>query len=259
MAIRIPRCLATTHSDAVTGPEIAAIVALAFGASVVQSATGLGFGLLIIPPLIFVVGVKDAVVVSNVLSTSLSSLLLARIYRSVAWRTVVVLVLAAAAGMPVGLAVLILAEPRLLQVGIALGVIVFTVLLAWGVRMPVQGESGVVTAGLISGVLRTSTSMGGPPVIILLQSRGLASGAFRATITAFFVAGGVLSVALFTAGGRIDREVLGEIGVALPAVFAGLVAGSAVYRRTNEAVFRRIVLAILLVSALIALAGAALG
>jgi uncharacterized membrane protein YfcA len=242
----------------VTGPEIAAIAALAFGASVVQSATGLGFGLLIIPPLVLVIGVKDAVVVSNVLATCLSGLLLTRVHGAVAWRTAGTLFVAACAGMPLGLAVLILAEPRALQVVIALGVIAFTVLLVRGVRLPLDGRRGEAVAGLASGILRTSTSMGGPPVIILLQSRRMESNTFRSTMTAFFVASGVLSVAMFGASGRIDGRIAAEAGVALPAVVAGLFTGAALYRRTNEQVFRRAVLAVLFISATIALAGAVL-
>lgn len=242
-----------------SGAEVTAIVALAFGASVVQATTGLGFGLLIIPPLVLVIGVKDAVVVSNILSTALSSLLLVRIHDGVAWGTVARLFVCACAGMPVGLAVLIVADPQLLQVVIATGVIVFTVLLARGVRLSAHGKTSEAVAGALSGVLRTSTSMGGPPVIILLQGRGMESGRFRSTMTAFFVAGGLVSVALFAAGGRIDRGIVAEAAVALPAIALGLVTGAAIYRRTNEAVFRRAVLAVLFVSAAVALAGALLG
>jgi uncharacterized membrane protein YfcA len=243
---------------AVTGPEIAAIAALAFGASVVQSATGLGFGLLIIPPLVLVIGVKDAVVVSNILSTALSTLLLTRVHGAVAWRTAGTLFAAACLGMPLGLAVLVFADPRTLQVVIAIGVILFTLLLARGVRLPLEGRPGEAVAGLASGVLRTSTSMGGPPVIILLQGRRMESNRFRSTMTAFFVATGVLSVAMFLAAGRIDGQVAAEAGVALPSVIGGMFAGAAIFRRTNERVFRRAVLAVLFVSATIALAGALL-
>ena len=242
-----------------TGWEAVAIVSLVFAASAVQAATGLGFGLLIIPPLVLVTGVKDAVVISNVLSTALSSLLLFQVHGSVAWPTVMRIFLASCVGMPIGLAVLILADPRVLQVVVAVAVIVFTVLLARGVRLTAAGWHGDAMTGLASGVLRTSTSMSGPPVIIALQGRGMESAVFRGTITAFFVASGVVSVGLLAASGRFHASVLLQVAVALPAVVIGLVVGAALYRRANEQLFRRAVLAILFVSAAVALLAAAVG
>ena len=242
-----------------TGAEAVAIFGLVFAASAVQAATGLGFGLLIIPPLVLIIGVKDAVVVSNVLSTVLSSLLLIRIHSSVEWPTASRLFLAACAGMPLGLVVLIVADPRVLQIVIAAAVILFTVLLARGVRVRASGWAGDMATGVLSGVLRTSTSMSGPPVVIALQGRGMDSALFRGTITAFFVASGVVGVGLLAAGGRFNSDVLMDLALGLPAVVAGLFAGAALYRRSNEEVFRRAVLAILFVSAAVALLAALLG
>jgi uncharacterized membrane protein YfcA len=177
----------------------------------------------------------------------------------VEWRLAGVLFVAACAGMPLGLLVLIAADPDYLQVVIAAAVIVFTVALVRGVRLPPTGLVTDVATGLFSGVLRTSTSMSGPPVALLFQGRGMERERFRPTITAFFVATGVVSIVLFLAGGRIDAKVALEFGVALPAVLAGLVAGALLYRRVSEGAFRNAVLAILLVSAVIALVAVFVG
>jgi uncharacterized membrane protein YfcA len=233
--------------------EAAAILTLVFAASAVQTATGLGFGLLIVPPLVLVIGVKDAVVVSNVLSTVVSSLLLVAIHGSVSWPTASRLFIAACVGMPFGLLVLIVADARVLQIVVAAGVILFTLLLARGVRIRAPGWQGDAATGLVSGVLRTSTSMSGPPVIIVLQGRGTEAAIFRGTITAYFVASGVVGIGLLAAGGRFNADVLWDVAIGVPAVLAGLAAGSVLYRRFDETLFRRAVLAILLVSATVAL------
>jgi uncharacterized membrane protein YfcA len=243
----------------VSPAEAAAIVTLAFAASTVQAATGLGFGLLIIPPLVLVIGVKDAVVVSNVLSTALSTMLLGSVHGGVNWRLASVLFVAACAGMPFGLLVLIASNPDYLQAAIAGGVIVFTIALARGVRLPPRGIATDVATGLFSGVLRTSTSMSGPPVALLMQGRGMEREGFRATITAFFVATGLVSIAVFLASGRIDAEAAAQMGIALPAVVAGLGVGALLYRQVGEGVFRQAVLAVLLVSAGIALVAVFVG
>lgn len=230
-----------------------AVFLLAAGAAVVQSLTGLGFGLIIVPPLVLVLGAKDAVVVSNVLGTVLSGAMLLRIHAGVEWRMGIVLLVGAVAGMPLGLAVLILIDPDLLQVLIACTVIVFTVLLARGMQIHSAGAFGDAVSGILSGILRMSTSMSGPPVVIYLQGRGLTSDRFRATLAAFFAASGIISIGLFLAGGQLDRAVALDALPALPALALGLAVGGALYTRVDEHRFRLLVRTVLIASALLAI------
>lgn len=229
------------------------IFLLAAGASLVQALTGLGFGLMIVPPLILVVGVKDAVVVSNLLGMLLSAGLLLRTHEHVEWRTGLTLLVGAVLGMPLGLAVLIWANPDVLQLVIAVAVIVFTVLLSRGLRIHGGGLAGDGLTGVLSGVLRMSTSMSGPPVVIYLQGKGLGSIPFRATISAFFALSGVVGAALFLVGGQITGDVLREVAVALPALTVGFAGGQVLYARIDEARFRKLVLAVLFTSAALAI------
>lgn len=236
-----------------------AIFLLAAGAASVQSLTGIGFGLTIVPPLIFIVGAKDAVVVSNMLGVVLSMGLLTRIHGAVNWRMASTLFTAALAGMPLGLWVLLAVDAKALQVVIACTVILFTLMLARGLRLHVAGPAGDAFVGLLSGLLRTSTSMSGPPVIIYMQGRQMDSANFRSTVTAFFVMSGLVGIGLFALSGRIDRDVLTAAGAGLPAVALGLVVGQLLYERVDEGRFRLAVQVILVGSAIVALAGALIG
>jgi len=230
-----------------------AIFLLAAGAAVVQSLTGLGFGLIIVPPLVMVLGAKDAVVVSNVLGTVLSGVMLTRIHAGVEWRMSLVLLASAVAGMPIGLAILILIDPGLLQVLIASTVIFFTILLTRGMQIHSAGLLGDAVSGVLSGILRMSTSMSGPPVVIYLQGRGLTSDRFRATLAAFFVASGCISIVLFLASGQFSRKIGLELLPGLPALFFGLAVGGALYSRIDELRFRRLVRTVLFASAALAI------
>ena len=233
--------------------EALAIFLLSAGASVVQSLTGLGFGLMIVPPLVMLVGAKDAVVVSNILGTLLSGALLVRSRGHVEWRMGAILFASTVAGMPLGLLVLIWINPTLLQVVIAVMVIVFTFLLARGMRIHSAGLAGDILTGVASGVLRMSTSMSGPPVVIYLQGRGIASERFRGTLAAFFFASGLVGILMFAAGGRFTHRVDVEIAAGVPALAAGFVGGSALYRVVDEGLFRRAVFAVLFTSSCLAI------
>lgn len=251
--IAVARRAPGRYNRCVTLAEAVAIFVLSAGASLVQSLTGLGFGLMIVPPLVMVVGAKDAVVVSNVLGAVLSAVLLLRSHGHVEWRTGATLFASTLVGMPVGLLVLVWIDPGLLQVVIALTVIVFTVLLARGMRLHAAGLLGDIVTGFTSGILRMSTSMSGPPVVIYLQGRGISSERFRATLAAFFTAGGLVGAILFAAAGRIDADTGRQIGAGLPALAAGVFTGNALYRRIDEGLFRRAVFAVLFSSSALAI------
>ncbi|MGK2964072.1 MAG: sulfite exporter TauE/SafE family protein [Tepidiformaceae bacterium] len=238
--------------------EIIAVVVVAGAAALAQSLTGFGFGLLIVPPLVMLLGAKEAVLVSNVLSTCLVVVLVGQLRRDVDWRTWGTLMGWSLIGMPAGLLILARVDPAVLQVIIAVNVIVFTVLWSRGMRI---GRTGFVSdsiAGILSGVLRTSTSMSGPPIVIYLQGQGRSPAVFRATLSAVFLAGGLLAMGTFGAAGQFTRETWVAAAVGLPAVLAGMVAGSRLYARVDEARFRRLIEGLLFVSAALAIVSALL-
>lgn len=233
---------------------MAAIALLAGGAAFAQSVTGFGFSLLVVPPLVLLLGAKEAVLVANVLSTALVVLLTIRLRHDVEWRTWLMLTIGSIAGMPLGLLVLVYVDADILQIAIALNVIVFTVLLMRRWQVHAAGRGSDAATGLVSGILRTSTSMSGPPVVIYLQGRTMAPQPFRATISAFFLASGLIAMVAFALTGRYSAETWEASAAGLPSVFAGMVAGNALYRRVNEARFRHLVIVLLFASAGIALA-----
>lgn len=237
--------------------EVAAILLLAGFAALTQSLTGFGFGLLIVPPLVLMLGPQDAVILSNVLATGLAGLMLLRLYRDVEWRIGSLLLVCSIAGMPIGLVVLLGLDARVLQAVIAVSVIAFTLVLLRGVRVGSRPTLvGTILSGFVAGVLRTSTSMSGPPVVLYLQGAGMDSATFRATISAFFFGSGLLAVMVFAFEGSLDAD-LGLAGIiAVPAVLAGLELGGRLYPRVSEELFRRLVFVVLIGSALVALVGA---
>jgi uncharacterized membrane protein YfcA len=171
------------------------------------------------------------------------------------WRLGTTLFLAATVGMPVGLLVLVFIPRDALQILIAVTVIVSVVPIWRGWRLKMPGRASDIGIGLVSGVLNTSTSMSGPPVVLYLQGRGFDRGMFRATLTAYFLASGLVAVALFVVGRQFDREVAGLSLIAIPFLVGGFILGHAMFHRLDEERFRKVVIAVLLLSALLALVG----
>ena len=97
---------------------------------------------------------------------------------------------------------------------IAVTVLVATTLIWRGIHLRAQNRALDLAAGFVSGVLNTSTSMSGPPLVLYLQNRGMTPGQFRATLNAFFLASGAIATFLFVIGDRIGSSELGAAGAA---------------------------------------------
>jgi hypothetical protein len=90
----------------------------------------------------------------------------------------------------------------------------------------------LVTAGVISGVTGTATSIGGPPVALLYQ--GEAGPRVRATLSAFFSAGNSLALAALGVSGHLPgRDILA--GLVFTACAAAGFAAAAGLRRFLDA------------------------
>lgn len=236
-------------------PLALAIVVLAAVAAFIQALSGFGFALFIVPFLAILIGPRDTVLLANLLSTFSGAVQATHLRHSAERRMAGVLMLGSCIGMPIGLAVLLLVDPDVLSLLIAGMVILFTVLLMRGLAMHSAGRIGDFAAGITSGVLNTSTSMSGPPVVLYLQGRGMAPLQFRATIAAFFFVTSSIGVALLLIAGGGKPYVFGAFALCVPAVFAGQRAGNLLFKRVDVVAFRRLVYGILLVSGLVAIVG----
>ena len=235
---------------------VAAILVLAAVAAFIQALSGFGFSLFIVPPLAVILGPQDTVVLANLLGFVGNSLQFVRLRKLVDREQATTLAVGSFIGMPVGLAVLLLVDPVALQFAIAIAVILFTLALMRGLELHGGGTAGDVAVGFTSGVLNTSTSMSGPPVIIYLHGKRLPPQTFRATINAFFLSTGVVALVLLAGAGTIRWELIALVAASFPAMEVGRFAGNHMFDRVNEVLFRRLVYVILLLSATIALGNA---
>lgn len=84
---------------------------------------------------------------------------------------------------------------------------------------PAPVRPNLVVAGATSGLFGTATSIGGPPMALVWQSKQ--GPGYRGTISGFFLVGSLLSVAALAATGSIDRHTLTAVGLLLPAPVLG--------------------------------------
>ncbi|HSD48666.1 MAG TPA: sulfite exporter TauE/SafE family protein [Actinomycetota bacterium] len=224
-------------------------------ASAAQAVSGFGFALIGTPLVAVLVGPKPAVVGLTMIGMILVAQLSLRGRGHVDRPTVLVVTVAAIAGMPLGLLVLTRADDRVLTTAIAIAVIAFSLLLWRGVRLPAGGGADAA-AGFTAGVLATSTGTSGPPVVIALSAKDLRPAVFRATISTIFLIQGSAALVAFALGGQITSGAVAVALAGLPGVIVGSIVGERGFRRLDAPTFRRVVLAMLFSSGVVALVGA---
>ena len=229
---------------------VTVVVLVALLASVAQSVTAFGFALISVPSMVFVLDVQDVVVVVSILALATEVLLAFRIWADVRWRTVGGLLMGSWIGMPVGLFVLVRAPEEALRLMVGVVAVVLASAIAAGIRITARGTATEVAVGGAAGLLGTSTGMSGPPVVAYLVGRGDEKDEFRAVITMYFLIGSVTAVALFFAVGVVTKDALLLALAGLPAVYAGSVLGNWLTSRIDAILFRRMVIALLLATAL---------
>lgn len=241
-----------------TAETVASGIAIAFLAAACQSVTGFGFALVMTPLLTMTWDVKAAVATSILLGTLVLFPLLTEVRGHVSLPRVSVLFAGFVLGVPPGVFLLERLDGDTLQVIVATTVIVTGLLLYRSPSFNSGGDSVLLrlTAGALSGALGSSTSLGGPPIVLYLLGREREIRAFRATLLAFFLPASGLTLAAFAVVGQVTRDVLVLSAAALPAMALGLAFGAWLRRRLDPERFRAVVVAVLVLSSLAVLVSA---
>jgi uncharacterized protein len=237
--------------------SLLALVAAVAVAAAVQTISGFGFALVAAPALVALTDPLTAVSVLAMLGVLVSVVTLAAGRRrpAIERREVVTLVAWAAPGLPLG-AWLVTALPED-AIRVAVGVLVLAAL-ALRARTSTDDSPSPrwsrPAAGLSAGALTTSTALNGPPLVLHLTGRRLPPTAVRDTLAALFV---VLGLAGAAALALVSGLRLPDGAAALlPATIAGGLVGHRVHDRMSDRARARTVTAVLVVSALTAIASA---
>jgi uncharacterized protein len=110
-------------------------------------------------------------------------------------------------------------------------------------------------AGLASGVLTTSISISGPPLVLWLEAQALRPAEFRATLAALFLALNVLGGAILLGiegSGAVD---LGEVAPLLGLVLVGYALGALAFRRLDQRRFATVVIVLVICTGVASIAG----
>jgi uncharacterized protein len=228
-----------------------------FIAAIVRGFSGFGFSLLAITSLSLLFAPRDIVPSIFMLEIAASIHLLPSIWKEVHWRSLIPLTLGCLVATPLGVYLLAHVPVRPMQIALALFVLVATALLWRGFTLKTMpGNVASTAAGAAAGLANGAFGIGGPPVVLFYFSSPAGHVAGRASLIMFFLLTDVIGLANQSVHGLVTWDALTRATIFLPALIAGVWLGQKQFVKVDQAVFRKGVLLILALLALIILAKA---
>jgi uncharacterized membrane protein YfcA len=234
-----------SESTLVTTAQLIVVGSAVFVASMMQIVAGFGFALLGVPLMTLAIEPKIAVVVSALTGVFVTTWQAVRSRADIDRVLVRRLTIAAYVGMPFGLLVFLTVNDNVLRLLLGIAVLIAVVMLALRVNLHHAGPRLDYAAGFVSGVLNTSLSTNGPPLVFALQARQLSPVTFRATITTVFALSNILGLSLFVASGKVTRDGLIAVMITIPAMVLGQALGFPIRKHVHGERFRWLVLVLM--------------
>lgn len=219
---------------------------LILAGTITQGTIGFGLGT-IATPIIALIRPELVPTLILLLALCISSYTLSRTFRETSWRVVGISSLARIPGSLVGAWAIASLSPDGLSIFIGCAVLLAMTLssLGWSPR---PTTLNALIAGVASGILGTSTSIGGPPMALIMKR--FDPDRTRGTLAGTFVLGTLVSLIILAFSGQISSTQMGAAAAYLPLVIVGLIAANHLNQFIDRNLLNRIVLIVAISAAL---------
>ncbi len=236
-----------------TTTQLLVIVAASFAGALVKGVTGLGYPVIAVPLIALVTGIEDAVVVVAIPNLVANIVLCweARDARGEA-RDLGRLVGFGVVGAVIGTVALVRLpeQPLLLALAVTVGVFVVQMIRRPDIALaPAVATRWSPVAGFFIGIMQGAVGVSGPVVATWLHGYRLAVQTYVYSVTVIFGVTGAVQLVMLTGQGQIDADRLFGAALAGVGVAVALPLGLKLRRRLEGPTFEKVVLAVLLVSA----------
>ena len=219
-----------------------------------QGVSGFGAGLVAMPLLTLLLGIKTAVPLSMLNGLVITGFLSFQLKPHVDWGKVMPLLLGCLPGIVVGAMALKSLDADHLQLVLG-GFILLYALHGLTVR-PTQRRVGSrwgYVAGFLTGTISSVFSAGGPPAVIYVSLTGWTKDEIKATLSVFFFVSGIVTAIGHALTGLTTIAILQQFLVTCPSTLAGVLVGALFYRRIRQRTYIRLMLMLLVVTGLMML------
>lgn len=232
--------------------HIALASGIIFLAAIVRGYSGFGFSLLSITALSLIFAPAQVIPSIFMLEVAASIHMLPGIWREVHWRSLLPLILGSLIGTPIGVYALANLPQARMTLALAIFVLGATVLLWRGFALKsMPSTAATLGAGTAAGIANGAFGIGGPPVILFYFASPAGHAVGRASLIAYFMITDCIGLGYLARDGLVSWQNVVLTLAFLPALLIGVWLGARSFKTADPAKFRKIVLIVLALLAVI--------
>lgn len=209
-----------------------------------QGLTGFGLGIVAMAVLPMIVSVPEAMATVTLIGTISILGNLGSFWKSVVWREALPLIIGMGLGVPIGIFLLRAISPEIITriLGAVLLITCATQAFLPKDRKLHLPRFLALPMGFLGGMLGGAFNMGGPPVLIFLQSRPLPPKVLVATLQIIFVISLLFRSSLIVASGFVTHHILLLVAIGILPAWIGIMMSAHFQKSIAPETLRRIVL-----------------
>ena len=216
-----------------------------------QGVSGFGAGLVAMPLLTLLIGIKAAVPLSMLNGLIITGFLSLQLKSHIDWKKIVPLIIGSLPGIVIGATLLKRLDADLLQLSLGIFIALYA---AYSLQVRPRPRSlssrWGYAAGLLTGTISSVFSAGGPPAIIYVSLTDWAKDEIKATLSVFFFVSGIATAIGHAVSGLTTSATLQQFVGTGPMTMAGVVLGSLLYRKIRHQTYISIILWLLILMGL---------
>lgn len=221
-----------------------------FMASFMQSITGFGLAIIATPLLLISYDAKLVVLILLCIGGVSNTVQFIQLHRRVNYKLVGMMIVGTLLGQPVGLFIYNLVSNMTLKLIVSICILLFIILMKcfhWRIN---ENRRNAAVTGFLSGILSTTTSMGGPPLVLYLAYTKLQPAIIRATCICFFMTSNITALIGFYLNDAPLINAASQSVVLLPGLALGLFCGNLIFKYVSQTLFNRLIFIMLFFASL---------
>lgn len=210
------------------------VLLISFAATLFRSTFGFGEALIAVPLFSLFLPIEVSVPLSVLMSIVVALTVVIQDHKEIHYSSAKWLIIFAALGIPFGLLILFYGNEFYIKIGLGLLIILYSLYALKGKNsftLKKDNKSILFICGFLSGVFGGAYGVNGPPLVVYGNLRKWDAQHFRATLQAYFLPAGIISLIGYILKGLINPLVLKYFLISLPAIIPAIFIGRYLNRR----------------------------
>ena len=224
------------------------LIAIAMVGGVMRGFAGFGTTLIMVPFFSLLMPPSEAVFIALATDVLVMIPLLPNAVRDAQWKYIWPMIIGVFLATPLGVMVLKITNPEVMEILIAILVIgsAFLLLSGWKYEGK-RANSLSFFVGAFSSVVNGATGIGGPPVVVYFMAQGMSPKSLRASLNSLAFIMEVAAALFIYFAGVVEFKILVTVFILFPFMLLFTWIGSKIFSVLDNSLFKKIILYFLLI------------